>query len=183
LKSALPLVEEEIGTRSWFAVRFGRGEYGIFDVFPDDAGRQAHLSGPVAKALQERSDELFSEPPHIQALDALAHKLPGSAAPAMTVTRAILLTFPAKSGKDADVAEFLRSARSIVEDEPDTIAWFAIHLDDGSYGIFDVFPDAGGRFRHLIGGVPRELVKHGFDLLGGFPDPSMLDVLAYKLPR
>jgi hypothetical protein len=68
-----------------------------------------------------------------------------------------------------------------VEDEPETTAWFAIHLD-GSYGIFDVFPDAGGRFKHLTGHVPRELLKHGLKLLGSFPDTEMLDVLAHKLP-
>ena len=53
LKSAVPLVEEELGTTSWFAMRFGRGAYGIFDTFLDDAAREEHLAGPVALALQQ----------------------------------------------------------------------------------------------------------------------------------
>lgn len=182
LSSAQPLAEGEPATTAWFAVRFGRGEYGIVDVFPDDAGRAAHLAGPIAKALGERADELFSQPPSIQPLDVLASKLP-SGDPAATVTKGLLLTFKAKSGKDADVSEFLQGARSIVDDEPETTAWFAIHLDDGSYGIFDVFPDNGGRFRHLTGQVPRELLKHGLELLGSFPDTDMLNVFSHKLPK
>ena len=49
LRSALPLVRQEAATTAWFALRFGRSEYGIFDVFADEAGRDAHLTGPVAR--------------------------------------------------------------------------------------------------------------------------------------
>jgi quinol monooxygenase YgiN len=66
LVSALPLVQDEPATTAWFAVRFGRHEYGIFDVFPDESGRQAHLSGAVAKGLADRAKELFAEAPHIR---------------------------------------------------------------------------------------------------------------------
>lgn len=166
----------------WFGLRFGSGEYGIFDVFPDEDGRQAHLSGPVAEALDQRAGELFSGPPHIRPLDVLAHKLPTTATP-QAVTKGLLLTFEAKAGQDAPIEEFLRGARPIVEQEPETTAWFAIHLDDGPYGIFDVFSDARGRFSHLTGQVPRELVKHGLELLGSFPDPDILNVLAHKLSQ
>jgi quinol monooxygenase YgiN len=76
LRSALPLVQAEAGTTAWFAVRFGPGEYGIFDVFPDDKARDAHLAGPVATALKQRGDELFAKPPSIQKLSVLADKLP-----------------------------------------------------------------------------------------------------------
>ena len=55
LASALPLVQQEAGTTAWFAIRFGRGEYGIFDVFADEAGRDAHLGGPVAQALGQQA--------------------------------------------------------------------------------------------------------------------------------
>ncbi len=182
LGSALPLVEQEPGTTAWFSVRFGRGEYGIVDFFPDDEGRAAHLAGPVAAALGERSDELFERPPLIQPVDVLADKLPSSTSPATTVTKGLLLTFAAKSGKESDVADFLRGARPMAEDEPDTAAWFAIHLDDGTYGIFDVFPDARARFKHLTGHVARELLKHSLELLGSFPDTTMINVLTHKLP-
>ncbi|QYG10988.1 MULTISPECIES: putative quinol monooxygenase [unclassified Microbacterium] len=69
------LVEEEPATVAWFAIRLGPSSFGIFDVFPDDAGRDAHLSGPVATALGEQTGKLFSEPT-IEKLDVLASKLP-----------------------------------------------------------------------------------------------------------
>ncbi|MDG3009381.1 antibiotic biosynthesis monooxygenase [Rhodococcus sp. D2-41] len=75
LLSALPLVEQEPGTKPWFAVRFGPSTFGIIDAFPDAAARDTHLSGPVGKALGERADELFASPPEISELDVLANKL------------------------------------------------------------------------------------------------------------
>ncbi|MEO8293725.1 MAG: antibiotic biosynthesis monooxygenase [Actinomycetota bacterium] len=77
LLGGLPLVQDEPDTVAWFAVRMGPSTFGIFDVFPDDAGRQAHLSGRVAEALMARADELFATPPAIEQLDVLASKLPG----------------------------------------------------------------------------------------------------------
>lgn len=76
LASALPLVEAEPATRAWFAIRMGASTYGIFDAFPDDAGRDAHLSGKVAAALMARADALLREPPKIEKIDVLAAKLP-----------------------------------------------------------------------------------------------------------
>lgn len=77
LKSALPVVEGEPDTTTWFAIRTSETRFGIFDAFPDDSGRQAHLAGQVAAALMERADELFAQPPVIEELDVLASKLPG----------------------------------------------------------------------------------------------------------
>lgn len=180
LQSALPLVRTETATTAWFALRFGRSEYGIFDVFPDEAGREAHLSGPVAKALMEQADALFAEPPRIEKLDVLANKLPASA-PNNPDTKGLLLTFKAKSGNEQEVEQFLRDAKPLVEAEPETTAWFGIHFEEGHYGIFDVFPDHGGRFKHLTGHVARELAKHALTLLGSLPDPELPNVLAEKL--
>ncbi len=68
-------VEEEPDTTAWFALRFGPATFGIFDAFPDDAGRQAHLAGKVAQALMARADELFVAHPTITKVDVLASKL------------------------------------------------------------------------------------------------------------
>lgn len=180
LRSALPLVQKEAGIVAWFGVRFGRGEYGIFDVFPGDAERDAHLAGPVAQALQEHSDELFSRTPRIQKLAVLAGKLPAGNV-RERVTKGLLLTFKAKAGHEQDVENFLRNAEQLVRGEPKTTAWFAIRTDEGEFGIFDVFPDNGGRFAHLVGHVPRELAKHALTLLGSMPDMELLSVEAEKL--
>ena len=51
LTGALPLANQETATPVWFALRLGPSTFGIFDAFADDAGRQAHLSGPIAAAL------------------------------------------------------------------------------------------------------------------------------------
>jgi quinol monooxygenase YgiN len=74
LTGALPLVEDEPATRTWYALRIGESTFGIFDTFDDDEGRDAHLSGKVAEALMGRADELFSEPPQIDHGDVLAAK-------------------------------------------------------------------------------------------------------------
>jgi quinol monooxygenase YgiN len=176
LISALPLVRQEPATTAWFAIHFGGSEYGIFDVFPDDAGRDAHLSGAVAKALMEQAETLLTTPPRIQKLDILAHKLPEAALPEPN-KKGLVLTFEAKEGHEQQVEDFLRGARALVLAEPGTTAWFAIHTDDNKYGIFDVFPDHGARLKHLTGHVPRELAKHAFSLLGSLPDPDLLDVI------
>jgi quinol monooxygenase YgiN len=76
LLDALPTVENEPATATWYAFRLGPSTYGIFDTFPDEEGRQEHLSGKVAKALKERSAELFSQPPAIEKLDVLVSKMP-----------------------------------------------------------------------------------------------------------
>src|ERR1700734_1373983 len=75
LLSALPLVEQEPGTKPWFAVRFGPSTFGIIDAFPDEAARETHLGGPVGKALAEKADELFASTPEISNLDIIASKL------------------------------------------------------------------------------------------------------------
>ena len=75
LNAGRALVDEERGTIAWFAIKFGPTTYGIFDVFPDEAGRTAHLQGKVAQALGARADELFEKQPEIQQLEVLASKL------------------------------------------------------------------------------------------------------------
>jgi len=76
LQQALSLVENEPATTAWFAVRFTQASFGIFDAFPDDAGRRAHLVGRVASALRTRAADLLAESPVIEDIDVLASKLP-----------------------------------------------------------------------------------------------------------
>jgi quinol monooxygenase YgiN len=74
LKSGLAVVQEEPATTAWFAIRMGPTTFGIFDAFPDDAGRQAHLTGRVAAALMAKAGELLAQPPVIEKVDVLAVK-------------------------------------------------------------------------------------------------------------
>ena len=64
-------------TTAWFGIRLGPSTFGIFDAFPDEAGRQAHLTGRVAAALMAKAGELLATPPSIEKVDVLAAKLPG----------------------------------------------------------------------------------------------------------
>ncbi|MBV9707319.1 MAG: antibiotic biosynthesis monooxygenase [Chloroflexi bacterium] len=75
LRSALPLAQDEPATIVWFAIRLGPSSFGIFDAFPDNEGRQAHLAGPIAAALMAKAPELLAQPPSIEKLDILAAKL------------------------------------------------------------------------------------------------------------
>jgi quinol monooxygenase YgiN len=77
LIGALPLVEAEPATTAWFALRMGPSSFGIFDAFANEAGREAHLAGEVAKALMAKVPELLAKPPSINKIDVLADKLPG----------------------------------------------------------------------------------------------------------
>ena len=76
LRDGLALVREEPATTVWFGIRLGPSTFGIFDAFPDEAGREAHLAGRVAAALMQKAPELFAQPPAIEKADVLASKLP-----------------------------------------------------------------------------------------------------------
>jgi len=73
LRSALAIVQEERGTTTWYAFRINPTTFGIFDAFPDENGRNAHLSGRVVDALTANAG-LFATPPKIDKLDILASK-------------------------------------------------------------------------------------------------------------
>jgi quinol monooxygenase YgiN len=75
LRNSLAFVESEPGTPVWFAIRLGESTFGIFDAFPDDSAREAHLSGRLAAELMEHASDLFTRPPTIERVDILATKL------------------------------------------------------------------------------------------------------------
>ncbi len=76
LESGLALANQERATTVWFALKLGPSTFGIFDAFPDDSGRKAHLDGPIAAALMAKAGELLAQPPKIEPLDVLAAKIP-----------------------------------------------------------------------------------------------------------
>ena len=76
LETGLALANQEVTTPIWFALRLGPTTFGVFDAFTNESGRQAHLNGPIAKALMAQAPELFSKPPLIEQIEVLGVKLP-----------------------------------------------------------------------------------------------------------
>jgi quinol monooxygenase YgiN len=72
LRGGLPIVQKEPATIAWFGIRLGPTTFGIFDAFPDEPGRQAHLSGQVAAALMAKAPELLAKAPVMEKVDVLA---------------------------------------------------------------------------------------------------------------
>jgi quinol monooxygenase YgiN len=98
------------------------------------------------------------------------------------VTVGLLVTLQAKPGKDGELAAFLAGALPLAQAEPQTTAWFAIKIDDSTFGIVDVFPDAAGRQAHLDGPIAAALMQRASELLESPPVIKPIDVLAAKLP-
>ncbi len=78
LKSAQPLAMNESGTTTWYALKLGPTKFGIFDTFKGEEGRNAHLTGEIAKALFAKAEDLFSTPPRVEKIEILASKAPAA---------------------------------------------------------------------------------------------------------
>ena len=99
-----------------------------------------------------------------------------------TPTVGLLVTMEAKPGQEAAVEEFLNGGLALVNEEPDTVAWFAIRLSESVFGIFDVFMDEAGRDAHLSGRVAEALMAQAPELFANPPMIGKVGVLAAKLP-
>ena len=97
-------------------------------------------------------------------------------------TVALLVKLEAKPGKEEDVEMFLRGALPLVQEEPETVAWFAIRMDKFTFGIVDAFPSDAGRQAHLSGKVAAALMAKASELFTKPPAIEKVDVLAAKLP-
>ena len=97
------------------------------------------------------------------------------------LTKALLVRLEALPGKEEGLADFLTQARSIVMEEPGTIAWFAIRFGPSTFGVYDVFPDDEARDAHLAGGVGQSLGPNT-GVLFSEPQIEKIDILADKVP-
>jgi quinol monooxygenase YgiN len=100
----------------------------------------------------------------------------------MMVTTGLIVRLTAKAGKAEGLAAFLRDALPLVQDEPETVAWFAVAIGAESFAIIDAFPDEQGRQAHLNGLVAAALFARAGELLEVEPQIELVDVLAAKLP-
>jgi quinol monooxygenase YgiN len=96
---------------------------------------------------------------------------------------ALYVPLEAKSGKEEEAAEFLRSLLTLAEEEPGTTTWYALRFDQNTFAIFDAFPDEGARDAHLAGQVAVTLIQQAPDLFVDPPEINRLDILSYKPHR
>jgi quinol monooxygenase YgiN len=96
---------------------------------------------------------------------------------------ALYVQLEAKPGKEQEVATFLSGARTMVNDEPDTTAWFAIRMGPRMFGIFDAFANERGRDAHLQGKLAKQITSKAPDLFVKTPEIQRVEVLADKLPH
>jgi quinol monooxygenase YgiN len=89
----------------------------------------------------------------------------------------------AKPGKEAEVAQFLRSGLPLAEAEPATITWFALQIGKSTFGIFDAFENESGRQAHLNGQIAAALMAKASELFSKPPAIEKVDVLAAKLGK
>ncbi len=178
------LVEQsEPQTQRWYALsREGGDELAIFDVFPDQAGRQAHFDGPVAAALAEKSATLVEGgwPGVLENVCNMVALAEHVADESMPVGSASYITLTAAPGKAAELEAFLTAGRDQVADtEPETLYWAALKSEDseGHFAIFDLFADAEGRAKHFAGAVAKALSDKAGDLIaGGWEDGVLAKV-------
>lgn len=180
LFGGLILVKQEPKTVSWFAFQIDQSTFGIYDTFELEAGRQAHLTGEVAKALLANADDLlekFDANSSIQTVNVVAsnHK-------AGPQKKGLLVTMKAKEGKSTDVENFLNTGMQLVGNESKTLSWYAIKIDESTYAIFDTFTEDTGRDAHLTGKVAAALIENAPVILEDFEVSAIqkIDIIASK---
>ncbi|KAF8951614.1 hypothetical protein BDZ97DRAFT_1909847 [Flammula alnicola] len=186
LNGGYDLVQAEPETSQWFALKYAGvtpGTFAIFDTFVTTFGRTAHLSGKVASALMANAPKLLSPAPEIGELEVLASKVKASGGGKTGgLSLGLRVIIEAKPEKVQTVKDFLIGALPIVEGEPETPVWYAIHFPGtNKFGIVDFFASEGGRAAHLAGKVAAALFASVDELLTGAPDVVMVDVLAAKV--
>ena len=182
------IVEEtEPATPLWFALQSDTSTFAIFDLFPDEAGREAHFAGKVAAALNEKAAELVqggwdegvvSNIENAKVLTAITpEEIPSK------VEEATFIRLTANPGKETDLANFLVEGGKLVkETEPATLYWFALQINDNTFGIIDFFPDNAGRDAHFAGKVAAALNENAADLVqGGWDDGVLANVQNFKV--
>ncbi|MBB6126568.1 putative quinol monooxygenase [Mucilaginibacter lappiensis] len=93
---------------------------------------------------------------------------------------ALLVRLEAKPGKEQEVADFIKSALPLAQQEPDTVSWYALQLGPSTFGIFDTFEHEEGRKAHLGGQIAQALMAKAPELLATAPVIEQVDLLAVK---
>ena len=188
LTGAAPIVKEsEPGTELWFALQgASESQLAIFDIFRDEAARDAHFSGDVAGALKANASELVAGGwndgvvANVNHAQVLSEKAPVDLYDATTAT---YIRITAAPGQVDALAELLTAAGPIVaETEPKTLYWVAVRLDQDNFAIFDIFADETGREAHFAGQVAGLLKEQSVTLVaGGWEDGVVANISNYTI--
>jgi len=176
-----PGVKQEPDTIFWFGTQHGDNDFGIFDLFTHEDGRNAHLGGAVAKAVFGHAD-WFAKKPEPLMFNVLAIKAGSKEEYSNNragVSVGLQVIIKAKQNKIDDVRKFLISAVPLVEQEPETVHWAAIEVPGTNiFGIVDSFSSEAGRNAHLQGKVAEALFANVETLLEGAPEVTQTNILA-----
>lgn len=98
-------------------------------------------------------------------------------------TVALVVKLVAKPAEADEVSAFLAQAVRLANQEPGTIAWFALRTDTTTFWIIDAFPSDRERKAHLEGAIASSLLANAERLLDQPPEILPAEVLAAKLPQ
>jgi len=177
------LLEAEPLTLQWYAIKYTGEAYAtkptfaIFDTFAADEGRNAHVTGEIAKALLANQSELLGEGWKINPVQILASKVQKG-----EVSVGLRLLAEAKPEKVEEVKEFLISAIPAINDEVLTLQWYAIQIENtNTFGILDFSAGEEGRQAHLTGAVAKALFSKVDELFVAPPELVHVDVVASRV--
>jgi quinol monooxygenase YgiN len=98
------------------------------------------------------------------------------------LTVGLFVRLEAKSGKEKEVAAFLKQGLELANQEATTPLWFGLKLGPSTFAVFDAFRDETGRQNHLNGAIAKALMAQASTLLASPPSIEKLEVLGAKLP-
>lgn len=182
LKQGAKLVRKtEPQTKLWFALQGNAETFGIFDVFPDNKGREIHFSGKVASALHDKAADLIKGGweegilNNVQNSEILSNnhyhfeKI-------LKATKASYIVLKVQPGKGKDLEILLHNAANIItQSEPETSLWLALKIDSSTYAIFDTFTNEAARTTHFKGIVAETLKENAQNLIVGGWDKGVLN--------
>lgn len=92
----------------------------------------------------------------------------------------LLVRLEAKSGKEQELNDFLKSALPLAQQETGTVTWYAYQINASTFGIFDTFETEDARNAHLNGPIAAALMAKAPELLASDPVIEQVDILAVK---
>ena len=181
------VTQTEPNTLYWYALKKTDGSFGIFDFFPNEAGRAEHFAGQVAAALNANADMLVAQGwdkgvvANITNSTILSYKEPSENS--VRATQATYIVLNAQAGKEQVLEELLTGAASVIKQtEQKTLLWTALKLNSNTFGIFDTFTDRSGREAHFAGQVAAALKAQADDLVvGGWENGVLTNIHNFEV--